>query len=78
MNEKEFESLMYIITAHTVDKIAARTGWSEDKAMLAFLRSQVYAVLEREESKAWHLSTTMLAQLFLDEQNGHLVWPEVA
>ena len=78
MTAKEFESLMYIITAHTVDKIVARTGWSEDEAMLSFLRSQVYAVLEQEESKAWHFSTTMLAQLFLDEQNGCLVWPEVA
>ncbi len=78
MTPKEFESLMYIITAHTVEKIAERTGKSENEAMLEFLRSRVYAVLENEQSKAWHFSTTMIAQLFIDEQNGCLTWPEVA
>ena len=51
MTPKEFESLMYIITAHTVEKIAERTGKSENEAMLEFLRSRVYAVLENEQSK---------------------------
>ena len=78
MSDREFEGLLHIITTSVVSLIIQKTGWSEDEAMLAFLRSQVYAVLEQEESKAWHFSTTMLAQLFLDEQNGCLVWPEVA
>ena len=78
MSKEEFEYLMYVITANTVAKIAAEHGWSDDEALEKFVRSKVYAVLENEESKAWHLSTTLLARLFNDEQAGHLVWPEVA
>ena len=41
-----------------------------------FVRSKVYSQLEREETKVWHYSATMLAQLFSDERAGMLVWPE--
>ncbi len=76
MNEKEFESLLYTITANTVNLIMQQTGWNEDTAMERFVRSKVYAKLEREETKVWHYSATMLAQLFDNERTGNLVWPE--
>ena len=76
MNEKEFESLLYTITANTVNLIMQQTVWNEDTAMERFVRSKVYAKLEREETKVWHYSATMLAQLFDNERTGNLVWPE--
>ena len=76
MNEKEFQSLLYTITANTVNLIMQQTGWNEDTAMERFVRSKVYAKLEREETKVWHYSATMLAQLFDNERTGNLVWPE--
>ena len=76
MSEKEFESLLYTITANTVNLIMQQTGWNEDTAMERFVRSKVYAKLEREETKVWHYSATMLAQLFDNERTGNLVWPE--
>ena len=76
MNEKEFESLLYTITVNTVNLIMQQTGWNEDTAMERFVRSKVYAKLEREETKVWHYSATMLAQLFDNERTGNLVWPE--
>ena len=54
MSEKEFESLLYTITANTVNLIMQQTGWNEDTAMERFVRSKVYAQLEREETKVWH------------------------
>ena len=77
MNEKEFEDLLYIITANTVNLIIKQTGWSENYALERFVISKVYSKLEIEETKVWHLSTTMLAELFNDERSGNLVWPEV-
>ena len=74
MNEKEFESLLYTIT---INLIIEQTGWSEDVATERFVRSKVYSQLEKEETKVWHYSTTMLAQLFNDERTGTLIWPEV-
>ena len=76
MSEKEFESLLYTITANTVNLIMQQTGWNEDTAMERFVRSKVYAQLEKVETKVWHYSATMLAQLFDDERTGNLVWPE--
>lgn len=78
MNKADFESLLYTITANTVNIIMQNTGWAEDEAMERFVRSEVYAQLEKEETKVWHYSATMLARLFKDEQAGKLVWPEVS
>lgn len=77
MSEKEFGELLYMITTAAVDKIMQSTGWNEDYALDRFMRSKVYSLLEREETKVWHLSAAMIAQLFNDERAGHLVLPEV-
>jgi len=76
MKESEFESILYTITANTVNLIMQKTGWHEDTAMERFVRSKVYSQLEKEETKVWHYSVTMLAQLFDNERTGNLVWPE--
>ena len=46
-------------------------------AMERFTGSKVYSFLEKEESKVWQYSATMLAELFDDERAGILVFPEV-
>lgn len=77
MNERSFETLLYGITANVVAKIMELNGWSEDEAMERFTRSNVYAFLEREETKVWQYSSLMLAELFNEERAGRLVLPEV-
>ncbi len=77
MNERSFETLLYSITAHTVEKIMKINGWSEDVAMERFVGSKVYSYLEKEETKVWQYSALMLAQLFNDERAGRLALPEV-
>lgn len=77
MSNNEFEDLLYTITANVVDLIMKKTGWNEDVALDRFVRSKIYSLLEREETKVWHYSATMIAQLFEDERSGNLVLPEV-
>lgn len=77
MSGRSFETLLYGITANVVSKLMEENGWSEDEAMKRFFSSKTYAYLEREESKVWQYSATMIAQLFNDERAGTLTLPEV-
>ncbi|MCM1530379.1 MAG: hypothetical protein NC093_10350 [Alistipes sp.] len=77
MNERSYETLLYGITAHTVEKIMEINDWSEDFAMERFVGSKLYSYLEKEETKVWQYSAWMLAQLFNEERSGELVLPEV-
>ncbi len=77
MSGESFESLLYTITSSTVQKIIEQTGWDEDLAVERFMSSKVYSFLEQEESKVWQYSSAMLAELFMNEREGHLVFPEV-
>ena len=77
MTEKDFEIMLYGITANVVAKIMELNNWTEDVAMERFAQSKVYSYLEREETKVWHYSSLMLAQLFNEERAGKFYLPEV-
>mgnify|MGYP003482563125 FL=1 len=77
MTEKDFEIMLYGITANVVAKIMELNNWTEDVAMERFDQSKVYSYLEREETKVWHYSSLMLAQLFNEERAGKFSLPEV-
>ena len=77
MNERSFETLLYTITAGAVAEIMKMNDWSEDLALERFTSSKVYAFLEDEKTKVWQYSALMLAELFNDEREGRLVFPEV-
>lgn len=44
--------------------IVNNNNWDNDYALNRFLTSNIYSTLEKEETKVWHLSSYMLAQLF--------------
>lgn len=77
MNDRSFETLLYGITANVVARIAELNDWDEDTAMERFTQSKLYSYLEKEETKVWQYSSTMLAQLFNEERSGYLSLPEV-
>lgn len=77
MNERSYETLLYVITANVVAKIMELNYWSENEAFERFTRSKLYSYLEKEETKVWQYSTLMLAQLFNEERSGRLSLPEV-
>lgn len=77
MTERDFEILLYGITANTTAKIMELTGWSENQALECFTQSKLYTYLEDEKTKVWQYSALMLAELFNEEREGQLVLPEV-
>ena len=77
MNKEQFENLLSTIVTKTVTLIMENNNWSEEKTLYRFVTSKVYSLLEKEETKVWHLSAWLLAALFEDERSGNLVWPQV-
>lgn len=54
-----------------------RYGWDENIAIERFMKSIVYDRLQEEETKVWHFSPRLLAELFDEERNGEIDWPEI-
>ena len=77
MDARKFECIVPALSTAVVDLIMKRNNWGEDTAITRFMKSEVYGRLQDEETKTWHFSALLLAELFDDEQNGELVWPEV-
>ena len=77
MDTRKFEYIVPVLSTAVVDLIMKRNGWDEDTAITRFMKSEVYDRLQDEEMKTWHFNALLLAELFDDEQNGELVWPEV-
>lgn len=76
MDREKFECILPALSTEVVDLIIQRNGWDENTAISRFMRSVVYDRLQNEASKTWHFSALLLAELFDDEQNGELEWPE--
>jgi len=77
LDKKIFDAMLPMITADLIDKIMRKYGLSEDRAISEFDKSQIYSLLENEETKVWYYSTDMLLELYDRELNGNLTWPEV-
>lgn len=67
---------MPYLGTETVKLIMDRYGWDENTAIERFMNSIVYDRLQEEETKVWHFSPRLLAELFDEEQNGKIDWPE--
>lgn len=77
MTKERFTALMALITPDIISKIMDKYGYDEDKAMSLFHKSELYRLLEIEETKIWQYSSYMMVELFDREMNGHLEFPEV-
>ena len=77
MNKDRFSALMAIITPDIISKIMEKYELDEDKAISIFHKSELYKILEREDTKVWQYSSKMIVELFDRELNGRLEFPEV-
>ena len=78
IDQRKFEdSIMPYLGTETVKLIMDRYGWDENAAIERFMNSIVYDRLQEEETKVWHFSPRLLAELFDEEQNGEIDWPEI-
>ncbi len=79
MDDKKFESMLILIVPEVVKMIVRNYKLDEIQASEKFYNSELYAKLEQEETKLWHLSPLMLFSMFDEEQKtGTVTYPEEA
>ncbi|MCQ2071354.1 MAG: hypothetical protein MJZ68_09505 [archaeon] len=78
MDSGRFEVIKRTLTTNVVHILMSDYGWSEEKAISEFMRSEVYNCLQDEETKVWHRSAYQLAGMYSDERSGDLSWQETA
>ena len=77
MTAEKFGAVMGILVPQVVQLIVEQQGRSETGATADFYASGVYALLEQEDTKLWHLSPLTLFHLFEEEQRtGSFELPE--
>lgn len=77
MEQKKFESMLFLIVRQITGLIARNYGMDEVTAAKAFYDSKVYSLLEQEETKLWHLSPLTLFNMFDEERKtGTITFPE--
>lgn len=76
--DKQFSSLLsVVIIPQVVNLIVVKENISEKNAIEEFYDSQVYKVLEREETKVWHYSPLTIYFMWKSEkETGEIAFPE--
>jgi len=77
MDKEKFAAILPVIIGGLVGKIAEENGLHEDEAFEALYNSELYANLEKEETKVWTFSVLTLFDLYRAEKStGKLELPE--
>ena len=77
MDDKFSTMLSIILVPQILDLIIKKEKIGEDDALEAFYQSKTYSLLEKEESKLWHLSPLAIYTIWKEEkETGELVLPE--
>jgi hypothetical protein len=77
MNENNIKGTIELIVPRLLSLIRDRCGLTEQEAFTTLYSSELYAQLERDETKLWHLSVPALYELFDEEQRtGKITYPE--
>lgn len=77
MDIRKFEAMLVLIVPQVVHLIAENYNMNEIDASRLFYESQVYEVLEQEDTKLWHLSPLTLFNMFDEEKKtGKITFPE--
>ena len=78
MDQNQFAAIMPYISADLVGIIAEKENISENAAITKLYNSELYAILEQEDTKVWHYSTHMLYSLLKQEETtGKIEFPDV-
>ena len=77
MDEKKFDAMLVLIVPQVVHLISENHGCDEVEASRSFYESQVYSMLEVENTKIWHLSPLTLFNMYDEEKKtGSITFPE--
>ena len=76
MDREKFLAMMPFITSDLAGEIAKKENIDERDAILKLYNSRLYELLSEEETKIWQYSTTMLYNLYKQEENnGKIEFP---
>ena len=79
MTPEKFSALLAILNPPVVQLIMDTRKLTAVEAATLFYNSSLYAMLENEESKLWHLSPLTLYELLEEElTTGNINYPEEA
>ena len=79
MADKKFEAILTLLVPQVVDLICKNYPLDEMTASREFYESNVYSLLEQEDTKLWHFSPLTLFNLFDEEKRtGEFQMPEEA
>lgn len=79
MEKKKFEAVLTLLVPQVILLITEHYPYDEISATKEFYNSQVYSLLEEEDTKLWHLSALTLYNMFDEEkQTGIIEFPEEA
>jgi hypothetical protein len=79
MEQNKLPGLLVFIVPQIVELIIQEYGYNDEKATEMLYESELYASLEKEETKLWHLSPHALFEMYKEErQTGHISYPEEA
>ncbi|MBQ6164864.1 MAG: hypothetical protein IK118_00400 [Clostridia bacterium] len=68
MTQEKFEAVMILLVPKVVQMIAESYSYDEMTASKEFYGSKVYAILEQEDTKLWHLSAPAIFSMFDSEK----------
>ena len=68
MAEEKFSAVMGVLVPRIVHLICENYNYDEVTASNDFYKSQVYALLEQEETKLWHFSPLTLFNMYDEEK----------
>ena len=77
MEKQKFDAMLVLIVPQIVGLITENYSIDEITAHKRLYASRVYSLLEREDTKLWHLSPLTLFNMFDEEtRNGTITFPE--
>ncbi len=68
MEDLKFEAIMTILVPQVIQLVVENYSVDEITASKAFYESKVYALLEQDDTKLWHLSPRSIFNMFDEEQ----------
>lgn len=77
MKDQKFDAIMTLLVPQILPFIMQNYAVDEIAASKMFYESDVYAILEQENTKLWHLSPLSIYTMFDEEQKtGKFEFPE--
>ena len=75
MEKRKFEAVLTLLVPQVILLITENYPYDEIIATREFYSSEVYSVLEQEDTKLWHLSALTLYNMFDEEKNWYIYFP---